>query len=108
MFPVPKDAGQIYDNFTPCKHGCNFSKFELADYHCMDMRKVLGHNIRFMRESRGYSQKSFAAKSGFKRTYIGAIERGETNVTLSNLCQIADALGIHPGILLMRDAFKNL
>ena len=74
----------------------------------MDMRKIVGHNVRFLRESKLFSQESFATKSGFKRSYIGAIERGEVNITLLNLCQIADALGVHPGILLIENAFFTI
>ncbi len=74
----------------------------------MDMQKIVGRNIRFLREAKGFSQEGFALKSGFKRTYIGAVERGEMNLTLSNLCQLADALGVHPGILLIDNAFKKV
>ncbi len=73
----------------------------------MDMQRTVGKNVRFLRESKGYSQEKFALKSGFKRTYIGAVERGEMNLTLSNLCQLADALGIQPSILLIENAFKK-
>lgn len=71
------------------------------------MQEIVGRNVRFLRESKGYSQESFASKAGFKRTYIGAVERGETNLTLSNLCQLANALGVHPSILLIDNAFKK-
>lgn len=74
----------------------------------MDMAKIVGNNVRFLRESKAYSQESFALKAGFKRTYIGAVERGETNLTLSNLCQLANALGIQPSILLIDNAFKKV
>ncbi len=74
----------------------------------MDMAKIVGNNVRFLRLAKGYSQESFALKSGFKRTYIGAVERGEMNLTLSNLCQLADALGLHPSILMMENAFRKI
>jgi transcriptional regulator with XRE-family HTH domain len=74
----------------------------------MDMQRIVGHNVRFLRETKGFSQESFASKSGFKRTYIGAVERGEMNLTLSSLCQLANALGVQPSILLIDNAFKKV
>jgi len=44
--------------------------------------------------SKGYSQESFAAKCGLDRTYIGGIERGERNLALRNIENIAKALDI--------------
>jgi len=41
-----------------------------------------------------------AEKCGLHRTYIGAIERGERNVTLETLNDIATALGILPADLI--------
>ena len=54
----------------------------------------LGEYLRQVREQRGFSQEAFAFKCGLHRTYIGAVERGEYNVTLRTLKRITDALGI--------------
>ena len=53
-----------------------------------------------MRKDLGYSQESFADVCGVHRTYIGSIERGERNISFSNLLGIADALKIKPSELL--------
>lgn len=56
--------------------------------------KALGKKIKALRKSKGLSQEKFALKMGLHRTYIGAIERGERNVSFLNLQRIANALGI--------------
>ena len=67
-----------------------------------DLNQVLGHNLRLRRTRLGLSQEDFAEQCGLHRTYIGAIERGERNVTLRTLSQIAEALGTSPLDLLKR------
>lgn len=42
----------------------------------------------------GLSQEEFADKCGYHRTYIGAIERSERNITLSTLEALASALDV--------------
>ncbi len=44
---------------------------------------------------KGWSQDEFDDLTGLHRAYIGAVERGEKNVTLKTLKIIADALGVH-------------
>ncbi len=41
-----------------------------------------------------WSQEEFAHISGFHRTYIGQIERGEKNISFSNLAKISSVLGV--------------
>ena len=44
-----------------------------------------GSRIRQLRTSRGLSQEELAFETGFHRTYIGMVERGERNISLSNI-----------------------
>ena len=57
-----------------------------------DILFQFGQRVRILREARGYSQESFAARCGLDRTYIGGIERGERNVALRNIQIIARSL----------------
>jgi transcriptional regulator with XRE-family HTH domain len=62
--------------------------------------QALARAIRAARVRRGYNQESFAARAGVDRSYYGAIERGEFNVTLDTIVKIASGLGVNGGDLL--------
>jgi transcriptional regulator with XRE-family HTH domain len=54
----------------------------------------LGGRIRELREARNWSQEELGRRCDRHFTYIGRIERGEQNVTVIVLHQIASALGV--------------
>ena len=56
-------------------------------------RLRLAANLRATRKERGISQEELAAMAGLHRTYVGAIERGERNVSIDNIERLAAALG---------------
>jgi len=64
-----------------------------------DPRKKLGDRVRALRKDAGLSQEELAGTAGLHRTYIGAIERGERNISLINIVQVARALGVKPSDL---------
>ena len=59
----------------------------------------LGRVIRGKRKEMGYSQEAFASYCGVHRTYMGAVERGERNISFMNIIRIANALKIKPSEL---------
>lgn len=59
-----------------------------------DIKQVLGENIRRKRKEMNISQEKLAELCGLHRTYVGAIERGERNVSLKNIQRIAKALNL--------------
>ena len=60
----------------------------------MDVTQVFSGNIKRFRQKQGISQEALADLAGLHRTYIGAVERGERNITLINANKIAEALGV--------------
>jgi len=65
-----------------------------------DPRKRFGEHIRNLRKQAGLSQEELAVVCGLHRTYVGAVERGERNISLLNIVQFAHALRVKPGDLL--------
>ena len=63
-------------------------------------QKKLGKTIRSIRVDLGYSQEEFAGACDLHRTYFGAVERGERNISLQNIIKIATALEITASRLL--------
>lgn len=63
-------------------------------------RKKLGNNIKQLRLKLELSQEKLAEKADLHRTYVGAIERGERNISLDNILAIARALEISASELL--------
>ena len=58
------------------------------------IQQELGKRIRELRKAKGYSQESFARKSGIDRTYIASVEAGKRNISIDNIKKIADALNV--------------
>jgi transcriptional regulator with XRE-family HTH domain len=65
-----------------------------------ELQRTLGKNLRVFREAEDLSQEAFAEVLGVHRTYMGALERGERNVSLRSVEKIAVTLKIEPLLLL--------
>jgi transcriptional regulator with XRE-family HTH domain len=68
-----------------------------------DILKAFGLKVRLLRNSRGWSQEELAERTGFHRTYIGMLERGERNIALRNIKIISNAFETP-----MKDFFNDL
>ena len=66
----------------------------------MDIRKLLGSNIRRLRTERGLTQEAFADLANIHRTYVSDIERGARNPTITIVQRLGDALGVEAADLL--------
>lgn len=59
---------------------------------CAALKKALGELVRNRRLEIGLSQENLGFECGLHRTYIGSIERGETNLSLENMAVLAISL----------------
>lgn len=64
--------------------------------------RVVGQNLRKARLAKGWSQEQLSFESGLHRTYVGAAERGERNITVINLRKLAAVLGVKLSTLVKR------
>lgn len=69
----------------------------------MDMRRLVGRNVRRYRQQKGLTQEQFAERSGFSQQYLSDLERGRRNPTVVTLFELATALGVSHVALLEPD-----
>ena len=73
----------------------------------MNIIEVFSSNVRFYRMKLKLSQEALAEKANLHRTYISDIERGQRNVSLENIYNIAVSLEIEPYMLLQKTDERN-
>lgn len=56
--------------------------------------EAFGQNLRKIRVEKGWSQDRLALRAGIDRSYMGRVERGEVNITIVKVYQIAEVLGV--------------
>jgi transcriptional regulator with XRE-family HTH domain len=56
-----------------------------------------------LRRRRGLSQEELAERAHLHRNYVGGVERGERNISVINIVELAHALSIKP-----RDILKDI
>lgn len=60
----------------------------------MDMRRLVGQNVRRIRLEKKLTQEQFSDISGFSQQYLSGLESGHRNPTIVTLYEIAKALGV--------------
>lgn len=69
----------------------------------MDMRRLVGRNVRKFRLERGLTQEQFSDLSGFGQNYLSDLERGKRNPTVVTLWELSQVLGVTPVDLITPD-----
>jgi len=57
-------------------------------------QKLLGSRIKSLRVQKGLSQDKLGELSGLNGKYLGEVERGNSNISITNLSKISDVLGV--------------
>lgn len=68
----------------------------------MDLRVVVGANIRTVREAKGLPQDELAYRADIHQTYLSGIENGKRNISLRVLERLASALSVSEAELVRR------
>ena len=61
----------------------------------MDMRKLVGRNVKKFRLKKGLTQEELAEISGFSQQYISGLEQGRRNATIVSVYELSRALGVN-------------
>ena len=67
------------------------------------LKFIVAQNVRKFRKEKGWSQEELASRCGLHRTYIGAIERSERNITLETLERLSKTLKCTPQSLISNE-----
>src|SRR5712671_2004537 len=59
----------------------------------MDLRKLVGRNVRRIRQEKGLTQEQLAELSGFSQQYLSGLEQGRRNPTIVSLYELAPKAG---------------
>jgi predicted transcriptional regulator len=78
-------------------------RVRIANGLCMDMRKLVGRNVRKLRIAAGLTQEQYAERSGFSQQYISDLERGRRNPTVLSLFELAQPLDASPAALIREE-----
>jgi transcriptional regulator with XRE-family HTH domain len=62
----------------------------------MDIRRVVGSNVRQCRVAAGLSQEELAVAMGVEQGYVSRLEAGSRNPTIVTIWHAAKALGVEP------------
>ena len=65
------------------------------------LRRVFADRVRARRKELNLSQEELADRAEVHRTFIGHVERAETNISIDNIARISEALGV-PAFELLR------
>jgi len=72
----------------------------------MDLNKIIGKNLKFIRFQSGLSQEKFYEKYNLNSKYLACIERGEINISVNFLQKLSQILNVNIRDLITYDENK--
>ena len=71
-------------------------KTNAANLKKEDPRVLFGRRLAELRKLQNLSQEDLAHKSGIARSYLSGVERGLRNISLLNICRLAETMDLAP------------
>jgi len=62
--------------------------------------------VRAERKRLGISQEELADRAQLHRTFVGSVERAETNISIDNIGRLSDALGVDAAQLMSAEGVE--
>jgi len=72
------------------------------------LERAFGFTLRRLRQDRGLSQENLGFESGYHRTYISLLERGQKSPSLQTIFTLSKALKIEPNEMIRQVESKNI
>lgn len=73
-----------------------------------DIKKTIGNNLRYIRYQKNMSQEKFYEEYGLNPKYLASVERGEINIGVEFLANLAKALKVPITELILEDKQKKV
>jgi transcriptional regulator with XRE-family HTH domain len=65
----------------------------------MDMRRLVGQNLRHARKAKGLTQEQLSERTGFAQQHLSELETGQGNPTVVTLYELAQVLDVTVAML---------
>lgn len=83
-----------YPSYPAVRYGIGEPERPAYSREVSETARRLAKNVRLLRTARGWSQETLASHAGLDRTFVGAVERAERNVTVASVEKLANALNM--------------
>jgi len=73
----------------------------------MEIKKLVGDNIRGYRKRIGWTQEKLAIRAGVNSEHISRMENGTENITIETIQKLAGSLGIDTYKLFIKESYLD-